>query len=226
MTTREEMRSLADEIIRSYEDRISGEAERKRTEAQEIAQRRAAEAERKREEAKVIAQRRDAEAERKRTEAKVIAQRKSDVSTMLKGFQQEGVQRKSDVSAMLKGFQQEGVQRKSDVSAMLKGFREEQAGVRDEWQKMSATMQSKRGGVAVAVKPPIEEIAEGAAEVTPETAALREQVFEYLANHPDGAKLVELAEEFGVARIQIGKVIRSLMDENKVEKRVLLYFAV
>ena len=91
---------------------------------------------------------------------------------------------------------------------------------------MTATMQSKRGGVAVAVKPLIEKIAEGAAEITLETAALREQVFEYLANHPDGTKLVELAEEFGVARIQIGKVIRNLMDENKVEKRDLLYFAV
>jgi len=161
MTTREEMRSLAEEIVGSYEDRISG-----------------------------IARVKESEAERKRTEAKEIAQRRSDVSTM------------------------------------LKEFHEEQAGARDEWQKMTATMQSKRGGVAVAVKPLIEEIAEGATDITPETAALREQVFEYLANHPDGTKLVELAEEFGVARIQIGKVIRNLMDENKVEKRELLYFAV
>ena len=162
MTTREEMGSLAEEIVRSYEDRISG-----------------------------VAQVKESEAERKRTEAKDIAQRRSDVSTM------------------------------------LKGFREEQAGARDEWQKMTATMQSKRGGVAVAVKPPIEEIAEEeAVEITPEAAALRDQIFEYLANRPDGTKLVELAEEFGVARIQMAKVVRNLMDENKVEKRDLLYFAV
>lgn len=56
MTTREEMRSLAEEIVRSYEDRISG-----------------------------VAQVKESEAERKRTEAKDIAQRKSDVGTMLKG---------------------------------------------------------------------------------------------------------------------------------------------
>ena len=91
---------------------------------------------------------------------------------------------------------------------------------------MTATMQSKRGGVAVAVKWPIEETVAGAAEITPDTAVLRGQVFEYLANHLDGTRLVELAKEFGVARIQMAKVVRSLMDGNKVEKRDLLYFAV
>ncbi len=212
MTTREEMRSLAEEIAGSYEDRISR-----------------------------VAQVKESEAERKRTEAKEIAQRKSDVGTMLKEFDDAHAamsnELKADLAKVAPALRQaeaerkrteakEIAQRRSDVDAMLKEFHEEQAGARDEWQKMTATMQSKRGGVAVAVKPLIEEIAEGAAEITPETAALREQVFEYLANHPDGTKLVELAEEFSVARIQIGKVIRNLMDENKVEKRDLLYFAV
>jgi len=212
MTTREEMRGLAEEIVGSYEDRISG-----------------------------IARVKESEAERKRTEAKEIAQRRSDVSTMLKGFDDAHAamsnELKADLAKVAPALREseaerkrtgakEIAQRRSEVGTMLKGFREEQAGVRDEWQKMTATMQSKRGGVAVAVKPLIEGIPEGAAEITPETAALREQVFEYLANHPDGTKLVELAEEFGVARIQIGKVIRNLMDENKVEKRELLYFAV
>ena len=115
---------------------------------------------------------------------------------------------------------------KAATQALVRDFGEIQAGAQDEWQKMTATMQSKRGGVAVAVKPPIEEIAEGAAEITPETTALRGQVFEYLANHPDGTRLVGLAEEFGIARIQIAKVVRKLQDENKIEKRDLLYFAV
>jgi len=132
---------------------------------------------------------------------------------------------------------------------MLKGFREEQAGVRDEWQKLTTTMQAKRGAPVVEVRPPeavapppveevapppsVEEVAEEeavahaeVAEVTPEIAVLRDQVFEYLANHPDGTRLVELEEEFGVARIQMAKVVRSLMDENKVEKRDLYYFAI
>ena len=55
---------------------------------------------------------------------------------------------------------------------------------------------------------------------------LRDRVFAYLADHPDGTKLVELEGEFGLARIQIAKVIRELMDDNKVEKHNLLYFAI
>jgi len=115
---------------------------------------------------------------------------------------------------------------KAATQSLLRDYGEVQAGARYEWQKMTATIRSKRGGVAVAVKRPIEETVEGATEITPDTAVLREQVFEYLANHLDGTKLVELAEEFGVARIQMAKVVRSLIDGNKVEKRNLLYFAV
>jgi len=55
---------------------------------------------------------------------------------------------------------------------------------------------------------------------------LRDRVFAYLADHPDGTKLTELEEEFSLARIQIAKIIRELIDDNKVEKRDLLYFAI
>ena len=41
-----------------------------------------------------------------------------------------------------------------------------------------------------------------------------------------GVRLVELEEEFGLARIRIVRVLRELMDEIKVEKRHLLYFAI
>ena len=55
---------------------------------------------------------------------------------------------------------------------------------------------------------------------------LRDRVLAYLADHPYGTKLTELEAEFGVARIQMAKVIRGLVDDNKVEKRDLLYFAI
>jgi len=297
MPTREEMRSLGDEIVRSYEDRIGGiaelrvavktqlkefdrshaamsrelksdlakvapalreaEDERKRTEAQEIAQRKsdvgtmlnefddahaAMSQELKADLAKVAPTLRQGEAERKQTEAREIAQRKSDVDVMLKGFDDSHAamsqELKADLAKVAPALRQgeaerkrteaqEIAQRKSDVSTMLKEFDEEQAGARDEWQTLTATMQSKRGGVGIRVRPLVEEIAEEeAAEITPETADIRERVFEYLANHPDGTRLVELEQEFGLARIQIAKVVRSLMDENKVEKRELLYFAI
>jgi len=116
---------------------------------------------------------------------------------------------------------------KSAVSAQLKEFADIQAGVRDEWQKLTATMQSKRGGVAVAVKPPVKEVAkEEAAETTPGITGTRGLVFEYLANHPGGTKMTELEKEFGLARIQMAKLLKALMNENKVEKRELFYYAI
>jgi len=122
---------------------------------------------------------------------------------------------------------------KSAVSAQLKEFADIQAGARDEWQILSATMQAQRVGPVVETKPseafaaPAEEITEEeVAELTPETADIRHRVFEYLANHPDGTKMTGLEEEFGLARIQIAKIVKSLMGENKVEKRELFYFAI
>ncbi len=55
---------------------------------------------------------------------------------------------------------------------------------------------------------------------------LCDRVFAYLANHSDGTKLTKLEEEFGLARIQVARVLRDLIDDNKVEKRHLLYFAI
>ena len=53
-----------------------------------------------------------------------------------------------------------------------------------------------------------------------------DRVLAYLANHPNGTTLKELEDEFGLARIQIAKAVRALMDDKKVEKREQLYFAI
>jgi predicted DNA-binding transcriptional regulator len=55
---------------------------------------------------------------------------------------------------------------------------------------------------------------------------LRDVIFEYLAEHPDGARLTDMEREFGMARIQIATALRGLIDDNKVEKRDLVYFAI
>jgi len=68
-------------------------------------------------------------------------------------------------------------------------------------------------------------MAEKVSELNPEFAHLHSQVFEYLANHPNGTRLTELEQQFRLARIQIARVLRSLIDEDKVEKRDFLYFA-
>ena len=64
------------------------------------------------------------------------------------------------------------------------------------------------------------------AEAAPPPASVRDQVFQYLADHPDGARMTELEAEFGMARIQLATLLRSLQDDNKVEKRDLFYFAI
>jgi len=72
-----------------------------------------------------------------------------------------------------------------------------------------------------------EAVAEGkSVEKMPETTALNDQVLAYLADHLDGTRMTELEEKFGVARIKMARLLKELMDENKAEKRDMLYFAI
>ena len=107
---------------------------------------------------------------------------------------------------------------KAATQARLKELAGIQAGARDEWQELAATMQAKRGVP----------VAEGkaVAEVHPDFVALRHRVFAYLADRPDGTRMTELEREFGIARIKMAWVIKNLMDEGKVKKQDLLYFAI
>ena len=61
---------------------------------------------------------------------------------------------------------------------------------------------------------------------TAQTATLRDVVIGYLADHPNGARLTDMEREFGMARIQIAAALRGLIDDNKVQKRDLVYFAI
>jgi len=70
-----------------------------------------------------------------------------------------------------------------------------------------------------AARPPAP--ADGKAAVT-----LRDVIFTYLAEHPDGTKLTQLEQDLSMARIKLAQVMRQLMEENKVEKRELRYFAI
>jgi hypothetical protein len=161
------------------------------------------------------------------------ANRKQEVGNMLDGFGQAlavmGKETRIMGKEMRAGLAKDSANRQHEVGNMLRSFsaelreiRSELAGGRDEWHKMTATLQSKRGGAAVAVKPP----AKKAVGKAPEAATLRNQVFQYLANHPDGTKLVELEKEFGLARVKITRVLKDLMDEGEVKKRNLHYFAI
>jgi len=260
MPTREEMRSLAGEIVRSYEDRIVGLEQLRETVKMDLKgfqnSRTAMAKELRADLAKVRPAL--AEEDRKRqAEARefigelcqAVAEGKAAVKTLLSEFDNAhnamSQELKADLGKICPALKEEDRKRQSEArefmgelgrvvaegkaatQAQLKQLAEVQSGARDEWQILSTIMQEKRGGTMLKVKPPVEEIAEEeVAGITPETAALRNQVFEYLANHPDGTRLVELEQEFGVARIKVARLLKNLMDENKVEKQELLYFAI
>jgi len=315
MPTREEMQSLAQDIVSSYEDRVAGIGELRQTVKTDLKEfrdsRTAMGKELRADLARSVADRKAAvstqlkeldaahaatskelkadlakvrpgllEEDRKRRSetsefrgelGRVVAEGKAAVKARLKGFDSahnamsremraelargrqalaEGEKKRQGEARQFRGELTSVVaEGKAAARARLKEFADIQGGARDEWQKLTNTMQAKRGALVVEVRPPeavapppveevappppVEEIAEEeavahaeVAEVTPEIAVLRDQVFEYLANHPDGTRLVELEEEFGLARIQMARVVRNLTDENKVEKRGLLYFAI
>jgi len=285
MTTREEMRSLAEEIVDAYTDRVATIAELRKTVKTELkelkdaridlgkelradlaksaADRNAAVSTQLKElDAAHAAMSREMRAElnkgrqtlteeeaKRQSEARefmgelgrVVAEGKAAVKTLLGEFDSshnamsremraelsKGRQslakgerkRQSEAREFMGELGKAVAEGKAATQTLLRDFGEVQAGARDEWQKMTATIQSKRGGVGIKVKPLIEEI-------TPETTTLRNRVFEYLANHPDGTKMTELEQEFSVARIQMAKLLEDLADENKVAKRNSLYFAI
>ncbi len=64
-------------------------------------------------------------------------------------------------------------------------------------------------------------------EVLPEEKVrLEEEILHLIGEHPEGIRLVEIAERTGVARIKAGNVTRMLVDEGKIRKEGLLYFPV
>lgn len=56
-------------------------------------------------------------------------------------------------------------------------------------------------------------------------AALRDRFFAYLADHPDGVRLVEIQRQFWLSRLGSAQVVRNLIKEWKARKQDLLYFA-
>lgn len=237
MPTREEMNSLAQHIIASYDSRtdditnIRGETEQQLRNYDRA---------------------HNAMAQELRTELARVQPALDQAETARK---QDEAQRAQDRDRVV-------AQRKSDVSDQLNELHNTQAGARDSWQNMAATMRQRRTGavaeapvvveeeapavveeeapVAVAeAAPPVVEDATGpevaeeeaveraeVGDVTDEFTALSDQVFEHLASHPDGTRLTELEAEFGMKRFQAGRVVRHLMDDGKVEKQDLLYFAI
>jgi len=135
----------------------------------------------------------------------------------------------SEADAMVKELAKGSAERRSDVATMVsdlaKGSAERHTEVWGTAPAKKVVAPRKVAPPTPKVAPPVEELPE---EMPPEVpvAELRDRVFAYLADHPDGTRLVELEEEFGLTRIEMARVIRALIDDNKVEKLELLYFAI
>jgi hypothetical protein len=223
MPTREEMRGLGEEIVRSYEDRVSGIAELRNTVELELKEfqnsRIAMGRELRADLARSVADIKTAVGTQLKelddAHATMSKELKADLAKVRPALMEEDRKRQSEAREFMGELGRVVAQGKAAVNAQLKEFADIQAGARDEWQKLTATMQAKRAGAAVAVAP------------SPSVEGeLLNRVFAYLANHPDGTRMTELEQVFGVPRIQMARVLKSLMDQNKVQKRGLLYFAI
>ncbi len=159
-------------------------------------------------------------------------ERAAEVSSLLSGFGKEDKERAAEIPKLLAEFNKGDKERAAEVSSLLAGFRKDSAETAAAWRDLVSTMQAKRG-VAVApppVKPPVAEVTEEEVpveEVVPEEKArLEEEILSLIGEHPEGIRLVEIAERTSIARIKAGNVTRMLVDEGKIRKEGLLYFPV
>ena len=65
-------------------------------------------------------------------------------------------------------------------------------------KKLQQTDEERRTDIASLIREFGELAPQRRAEVTTMLTELRDRIFAYLANHPDGTKLVEMEEEFGI----------------------------
>ena len=129
-------------------------------------------------------------------------------------------------------------ERKPAIRTWLEEVATKRAAARHEWLALATTAPSTAAPAAgldvfPAVREQPEEPAEGAPaeEVQPEPVtekpvSLDEQVFRFLADHPDGVPFPELQGHTGRSRIEVGAAGRRLIDAGRAEKRGQLYFAI
>jgi hypothetical protein len=165
--------------------------------------------------------------------------RKGEVNTWLKEVDRahHAMARhlRADLSVVRAALSDAEVQRQAAVKALMDHVAAERAAGPREWQNLTHTRAAKRNGANAVAEAPVrprpgveeEEVVARAVvgAVTEELTALSDRVFQYLANHPDGTRLTEIEREFGLGRLQAGRVVRHLMDEGKAQKRDLSYFA-
>ena len=85
------------------------------------------------------------------------------------------------------------------------------------WREFAARVQGAGREKPAPMAPAAKPVAKPAAEPA-EDADVTVRILHYLAEHPEGAKLVELEPVLGLARPQVGRRLRNLIDSGKVVK--------
>ncbi|MDD5094843.1 MAG: hypothetical protein PHV74_10760 [Dehalococcoidia bacterium] len=106
--------------------------------------------------------------------------------------------------------------RMSQVNGLLDECRGNREAAAAAWDKLAGIVMQQ---TPVTPDEPVRKNGDGASK-------LHDEVFNYLVGHHDGARMTELEERFGVPRIKMAMVLKSLMGDNKVQKQSKLYFAV
>jgi hypothetical protein len=86
------------------------------------------------------------------------------------------------------------------------------------WREFEAALrESVKEGPSIPVTPPAP-LAPPLAAPPAEEEGIPALILNYLAEHAEGAKLVDLEPVLGLARLQLGKHLRNLVDSGKVVK--------
>ncbi len=146
------------------------------------------------------------------------------------------------VSDLMDAFHQARAEMAAEQRETFAGYRADRKALAEDlaefsqvWRDFCIAMQGRPTSVPpgppplkVEVKPvpPPRPVEPGIAAETRE-APSGEAVFGYLADHPDGARLVELEAHFGTSRIRLVTIVTRLIEENKARKdeSLKLYFA-
>lgn len=143
---------------------------------------------------------------------------------------------------LMKDLAQAAADRRSGVLGWLGDLSADRLAARREWGQMVTAFHAGKAGVmtadapapkpkkarAAAKTPPVTEEQESGADTrgaASEPGALQDRVVGYLADHPDGVRLVNIEQEFSLNRLESSRLVRVLLEEGKVRKQERVYFA-
>lgn len=165
---------------------------------------------------------------------KEVATMAREVTARLGDFRKEDAERRREVAALkveVAGMLADADAFVHDLHVVSAGRRKEVAAMRadadafvGELHRLSAARHVEIWGGAAPAARAAAPLAAAPAKGAP--ATLRDVIFTYLAEHPDGAKLTQLERDLGMARIKLAQPMRGLIADKKVRKRGLVYFAV